>query len=204
VEDNVPPRLLLAMLTPAVRLAPIVSIPSSEQETRPVWCGAFRRLAAATDLAVNGLLERSINVAGFSKLYVIGGLGGFQGSDGVNPIQIQIWVGDADRQWLEPHYIDSSIKPMGAIRTIVPERPDDPVALLDACLVFFPKHFEQCPSLAEAATSLEGMTRLDFDQGKKDIPSIWPKLREEARSHFKRLHIFEAVLHPVDMREDQE
>jgi hypothetical protein len=63
---------------------------------------------------------------------------------------------------------------LGAIRAIVPEKPDDPVALLDACLVFFPKHFEQCPSLAEAAGSLEGMTRLDFDQEKEAIPAIWP------------------------------
>ncbi len=141
-------------------------------------------------------------MAGFSKLYVIGGLGGIQGADGVNPIQMQIWVGDADRQWLEPHYVDRSIKPLGAIRAIVPEKPDDPVVLLDACLVFFPKHFERCPSLAEAAGSLEGMTRLDFDQEKEAIPAIWPTLREEARPYFKRLHIFEAVLTPVVMRED--
>jgi hypothetical protein len=141
-------------------------------------------------------------LAGFSKLYVIGGLGGCQGADGVNPIQLQIWVGDADRQWLEPHYVDRLFKPLGAIRTIVPEKPDDPVALLDACLVFFPTHFEQCPSLATAAASLEGMTRLDFDQGKKAIPTIWPKLREEAMPYFKRLHIFEAVLHPVVLREE--
>ena len=141
-------------------------------------------------------------MAGFSKLYVIGDLGGFQGADGVNPIQMQIWVGDADRQWLEPLYVDRSIKPLGAIRSIVPEKPDDPIALLDACIIFFPKHFEQCPSLAEAADSLAGMTRLDFDQGKKAIPTIWPKLREEAKLYFKRLHIFEAVLHPVVMRED--
>jgi hypothetical protein len=141
-------------------------------------------------------------VAGFSKLYVIGGLGGFQGADGVNPIQMQIWVGDSDRQWLEPHYFDPSIKPLGTIRAIVPEKPDDPISLLDACLIFFPKHFEKCPSLAEAALSIEGMTRLDFDQGKKAIPTIWPKLREEAKPYFKRLHIFEGVLHPVVMQED--
>ena len=141
-------------------------------------------------------------MAGISKLYVIGGLGGFQGADAANPIQIQIWVGDADRQWLEPHYIDRSIKPLGAIRSIVPEKPDDPVALLDACIVFFPKHFEQCPSLAKAAVSLEGVTHLDFDQGKKTIPTIWPKLREEARPYFKRLHIFEAVLQPIMTSED--
>ena len=82
------------------------------------------------------------------------------------------------------------------------ETPDGSVALLDACIVFFPKHFKQCPSLAEAAVLLEGITRLDFDQGKKAIPMIWPKLREEAKPYFKRLHIFEAVLHPVVVRED--
>lgn len=103
---------------------------------------------------------------------------------------------------MEPHYVDQSIKPLGAIRSIVPEGPYDPVAFLDACLVFFPKHFEKCPSLDAAAASLAEMTDLDFDQGKKSIPTIWPKLREEAKPYFKRLHIFEAVLHPVEMPED--
>ena len=77
-----------------------------------------------------------------------------------------------------------------------------PLRALDACLVFFPEHFELCPSLPEAAGSLEGMTRLDFDLDKQAIPVIWPKLREEARPYFKRLHIFEAILTPVVMRED--
>ena len=46
------------------------------------------------------------------------------------------------------------------------------------------------------------MTRLDFDQGTQAIPRIWPKLREEAKPYFKRLHIFEAVIHPLVLRED--
>ena len=141
-------------------------------------------------------------MAGFSKLYVIGGLGGFQGADGVNPILMQIWVGDGGGQWLEPHYIDCSIKPLGAIKTLVPEGPDDPRSLLDACIAFFPKHFEQCPSLAEAAFLLEDATRLDFDLDKPNIPVIWRKLREEAQPYFNQLHIFEAVLRPVMMQED--
>lgn len=136
-------------------------------------------------------------MAGFSKLYVIGGLGGFQGADGVNPIQMQIWVGDGNRQWLEPHYVDSSIKPLGAVQVFVPAKPDDPDTLLDACIAFYPQHFEQCPSLKQAAILLENVTHLDFDLGKKDIGSIWPRLRKEARPYFKQLHIFEAVLQPV-------
>jgi hypothetical protein len=143
-------------------------------------------------------------MAGFSKLYVIGGMGGYQGADGVNPIRMQIWVGDADRQWLEPHYVDSTIKPLGAIRSIVPERPNDSVALLDACIVFFPKKFEKCPSMAEATVALEGMTRLDFDQGKEAIPAIWSKLRQEAKPYFNQLPIFEAVLQPVVATEGSE
>jgi hypothetical protein len=153
-------------------------------------------------VAAGGALSKELTVAGFSKLCLIGRLGGFQGADGVNPVQLQIWVGDADRQWLEPHYFDLSIKPLGAIRSIVPENPDDPVALLDACLVFFPNHFERCPSLPEAARSLEGLTCLEFDQGKKAVPAVWPKLREEARPYFRRLHIFEAILTRVVSRED--
>ena len=138
-------------------------------------------------------------MAGFSKLFVIGGLGGFQGADGVNPISMQIWVGDADRQWLQAHYVDRSIKSLGAIKTLVPEGPDDPNSLLDACIAFFPKHFEECPSLTEVSILLAGATRLDFDRDEPKVRVIWRKLREEARPYFKRLHIFEAVLQPIKM-----
>jgi hypothetical protein len=141
-------------------------------------------------------------LAGFSKLYFIGGLGGFQGADGVNPILMQIWVGDAGRQWLEPHYIDRSIKPIGAIKTLIPEGPIDPHSLLDACIAFFPKHFEKCPSFAETVLLLEDATTLDFDLAKQNIPVVWQKLREEAQPYFNRLHIFEAVLRPVVMQKE--
>ena len=57
-------------------------------------------------------------MAGYSKLYVVGGLGGFNGYDGVNPIEFLVLVGDADRQWLEPHYFDGSIVPIGRLRVI--------------------------------------------------------------------------------------
>jgi hypothetical protein len=76
-------------------------------------------------------------MAGFSRIYSIGDLVGFQGADGVNPIRLQIWVGDADRQWLEVHYFDQSIQPLGAITKIIPEGPNHPNPLLDACLCFY-------------------------------------------------------------------
>lgn len=45
-------------------------------------------------------------MAGYSKIYCIGGEGGFLGADGMNPIDFQILVGDADRQWLEVRYFN--------------------------------------------------------------------------------------------------
>ena len=43
-------------------------------------------------------------MAGFYKIYMVGGSGGFLGADGINPIGLQILVGTADREWLEPKY----------------------------------------------------------------------------------------------------
>lgn len=57
-------------------------------------------------------------MAGYSRLYVVGGLGGFMGADGVNPIEFLVLVGNADRQWLEPHYFDRTIKPIGKLRSL--------------------------------------------------------------------------------------
>jgi hypothetical protein len=133
-------------------------------------------------------------MAGFSKIYVIGDLGGFEGADGVNAIKMQIWVGDADRQWLQPHYVDSSIRPLGKIDCIIPEAPDHPDSLLDACIAFFPKHFRQCPSFPAVARQLESAARLDFDAGAAKIPAEWGQLREEARRCFRELNIFTADL----------
>ena len=87
-------------------------------------------------------------MAGYSSLYCIGGLGGYAGADGINPIVLQIWVGDAIRQWFEAHYIDNNIRPIGKIKSLVPEGPDHPNALLDACLAFYPSAFAHCASMA--------------------------------------------------------
>jgi hypothetical protein len=95
-------------------------------------------------------------VAGYSNIYVVGGQGGFMGTDGVNPIECLVLVGDADRQWLEPKYFDRSIKPIGKLRVIVPAGPDQPDSLLDACIAFLPRHFSGCPSLGEVESALRG------------------------------------------------
>ena len=116
-------------------------------------------------------------MSGYSKIFVVGNTG----FDGINPIYLQILVGNSDRQWLEPHYFDKTIQPIGKIRTIIPEKPDDSNSILDACIAFAPKFFEECPSMKAVSELLQGFDRLDFDIHKEKIPDLWYKLREEAR-----------------------
>lgn len=137
-------------------------------------------------------------MAGYSKIYVIGGLGGFMGADGVNPIEFLVLVGDADRQWLEPHYFDSSIIPIGKLRVIVPPRSDHPDSLLDACIAFCPRQFKSCLSLPEVESALREADRLDFDAHPKAIPEAWAKLREEAKPLFATMNIWRADLVPIE------
>jgi len=136
-------------------------------------------------------------MAGFRRLYCIGGLGGFLGSDGINPIALQILVGDADRQWLEAHYFDESIKPIGKIKSIIPEGPDHPTMIKDACIAFAPIFFKECPSLSVVENQLKTCAKLDFDLKLQDIPTEWLSLRKEAEPYFKALNIFEAKLKQI-------
>lgn len=121
----------------------------------------------------------------------------------MNKILLQIWVGDADRQWLDVHYIDKSIKPLGAMKVIVPEGPDHPNALLDACIAFFPQHFGKCPSMGTVSAQMTGVTHLDFDSGRDKVPKEWWQLRREAWPLMKELCIFEAVLNPTAFSGDE-
>ena len=136
-------------------------------------------------------------MAGFSSLYVIGGEGGFAGADGVNPIRLLVLVGDADRQWMEPHYFDTTLKPLGQVRIVVPAGPDNPDSLLDACIAFFPEHFRSCPSLAGVESALRETERLDFDAARHKIPEAWFALREEARPLFQQLPLWRADFVPL-------
>jgi hypothetical protein len=137
-------------------------------------------------------------VAGFFEIYVVGGLGGFMGADGVNPIEYLILVGQSDRQWLEPHYFDSSIKSIGRLQVIVPAGPNDPNSVLDACIAFCPRDFRSCPSLAEVEAALKDQTRLDFDLRPEAIPAAWLRLREEARPAFAAMNVWKADLVPFE------
>ena len=122
------------------------------------------------------------------------------GSDGVNPIYFQILVGHGNRMWLEAHYFDPSIKPIGKLKVIIPEQPDtseeDP--LLDAVLALAPACFgNRRPSLAVVAAELKDAERLDFDAAPGEVPAEWHALREEARPPLREIGIRRAGLTPM-------
>jgi hypothetical protein len=136
-------------------------------------------------------------MAGFNQIFCIGGVGGFNGSDGINPIELQILVGDGNRRWLESHYFDKSIKPIGRIKVIIPEVPEYLSGLIDACIAFAPKYFEQCPSMDKVKEELKEVRRLDFDQSREKIPESWYALRKEATPFFEKMNIFEGNLREI-------
>lgn len=139
-------------------------------------------------------------MAGYNMIYCIGGGGGYEGSDGMNPIYFQILVSDGSRQVLEVQYFDEKIKPLGNVQLIIPQEPNAPINLLDACIVFFPEYFKDCPSIRKIAEELQGVERMDFDFG-DNVPQMWARLREEALPWFKELYIMEAALKMMDLEE---
>jgi len=164
-----------------------------------LFCGIAEVYFSASRI-FNTSIWSGEKMAGFSRIYCIGGLGGYMGSDGIHPIVLQIWVGEGNRQWFEAHYFDDSVKPMGTITTVIPEGPDAPSALLDACLAFYPDHFSDCPSLKKVISQLKSADTIDFD-GQANVPADWPKLRGEAYDRFRELNIFDAQLIQLDLDE---
>jgi hypothetical protein len=137
-------------------------------------------------------------MAGYSKVVFVGGLGGYLGADGINPIFFQILIGDASRQWLEVLYVKKNIKPLGNVTRFVPRGPDNPNMLLDACILFFPDHFRKCATLNVVKEHLTGIDFVDFDTG-ANVPEDWEKLREEAKEFVNELAIFKAELKQINI-----
>lgn len=137
-------------------------------------------------------------MAGFSKVYFIGSTGGFMGYDGLARPFVAILRGESSRQWFEAIYQDETMRPMAGLQTMVPERPDDPKALLDAAIVFVSTLFESCPTFNAVAAQVEGVGKLDFNIG-ESVPAEWEQLRQEAWPIFRQLNVFEANISRVDL-----
>ena len=114
------------------------------------------------------------------------------GTDGVTPIYFQVRARHGDRMWLEAHYFDPSIEPIGELKVLVPARPDvsEEDLLLDAVLAFAPDCFgDRCPSLSVVAARLKDAESLDFDAAPGELPAEWHALREDARPPLREIGI---------------
>ncbi|MFW6044484.1 MAG: hypothetical protein ACOCR1_01955 [Planctomycetota bacterium] len=137
----------------------------------------------------------------YSRIYCVGSRHASANAGGLYPLLMQILVGRDEHQWLEPRYFDQSMRPLGHILVVIPERPDHPHALIDACIAFFPDHFRDCPLLSAIEQQVQDEFELDFRFGNASVPEHWPYLRKQALSSFRQLNIFEADLRVVNLEE---
>lgn len=127
----------------------------------------------------------------FASLYSVASASNELPTHGPRNLLFHILVGNGDRQWLEVHYFDRSIRQLGGVTSIIPAHPDDPLSLLDACIAFFPQHFRDCPSLRACEKQLRGTAQLNFARG-GNAPKQWEQLRHEAGEAFMQLAIYQA------------
>ena len=122
----------------------------------------------------------------YSKVFLVGEPidNEFFGSD-ISP-KFMILQQDGNRVSLRVFFLDDKIRPISKIRTVVPESPESPYALLDASIAFYPQFFKDCASLMNVKEQLKNTTFLDLD---RNMPEGWKNLRKEAFPYFKKLRI---------------
>ena len=142
-------------------------------------------------------------MADFDKIYTI--TNNLFESNDVAPITsknskidfiLEVW--STSRMWIEARYMVDTIRPIANIKTIVPEGPNDPNILIDACITFAPIYFKDCLSLQSVEDELNKskVIKLDFDLN-NNIPLNWSNLREEAKPIFDKLRIYEGKMHRI-------
>ena len=122
----------------------------------------------------------------YSKVFLVGEPidNEFFGSD-ISP-NFMFLQQEGNRISLQVFFLDDKIKPISKIRTVVPESPESPYALLDASIAFYPQFFKDCASLMNVKEQLKNTTLLDLDL---NMPEGWKNLWKEAFPYFKKLRI---------------
>ncbi|WP_026884602.1 hypothetical protein [Clostridium akagii] len=126
-------------------------------------------------------------MSAYSKIYMIGK----ESKDGLEDIYVEILQGEGEKRWYEAKYDEEKLQRLGNIHAVIPENRDDKNAILDICLAFAPKLFENCKSLANVKMNLGNTNTLDFSTG-LHVPKEWESLRQEAEGEFNLIHVYEA------------
>lgn len=124
----------------------------------------------------------------YSRIYCVGS----QTNESECYVKLQIFVGEGEQLRYDVNYLDRTVTQLGGIRSLLPERRDDPQSLLDACIAFYPQHFRDCPSLRCVEKMMRRVRELDLCA--KPTPPEWRRLRTEAMEAFKSLRIYEAPI----------
>ena len=143
-------------------------------------------------------------MAGYERIYLFGGLGGYMGADGMNPIAMQIWVGWSDRKWLEAHYFVDDLEAIGGIKAIIPKQHDEELNLLEASIIFGPQFYTMKCDLMEITMkyfSALNKTKIDLAE---DAPEFWDDVVKQARPVFNTLNVFQADLKEISKWVDAE
>ena len=106
------------------------------------------------------------------------------GADSINSIDVMLLVAEGGRQWVEAKYLTNKLKPIGNIKTMIPPQPIGFNELLDACLVFCPGLFNDCPSMKLLREKMNGIDRIDFDH-EISIPEEWDSSPGRGTTHFQ-------------------
>ena len=131
-------------------------------------------------------------MAGFIKIYMVGGSGGFLGSDGINPISLQILIGTSNREWLEAKYFDKNFSSLSGITHMVPKSPTNDENIIDGLIIFAPQLFEEsCDLLKDAQMHFDKLGKKRIDMS-KDQPTFWDDLVSQAKPRFENLKLYRA------------
>ena len=131
-------------------------------------------------------------MAGFYKIYMVGGSGGFLGTDGINPIALQILIGTSSREWLEPNYFDKQFSSISGITHMVPKSPTNDENIIDGLIIFAPQLFEKnCDLLKDAYVHFDKLGKKTIDMS-EDQPAFWNDLVSQAKPTFENFKLYRA------------
>ncbi|CAJ35114.1 hypothetical protein [Methanocella arvoryzae] len=123
-------------------------------------------------------------------------------NEGLDKPLFEIWVGSGSQEWMEVHYTAMGLCPLEHITRFVPEKPGMAASLVDACILFYPAHFNACESLEKVRQELEaqvaGTGFLDLSNADKDFLAMWKALREEAMQKMVGLKVCKTKFEHVE------
>ena len=121
----------------------------------------------------------------YSVVYLIGLKSESEFWGNLTSTELILLQGEGNRQWIEVHYPNGSKRGCGK-KVLIPERPEDPHAILDTCMAFLPEVFKDIPSHGDLKRIVGNSDRIDLNL---DKPKEWDGLRSECIKFMDRLHV---------------